>query len=54
MKKKATMELELATLQELTMKDQSKISSSLLNVDEGNCVFPRNEPPAHSFDNYFE
>lgn len=37
------MELELATLQELTMKDQSKISSSLLNVDEGNCVFPRNE-----------
>ena len=43
MKKNATMELELATLQELTMKDQSKISSSLLNVDEGNCLFPRNE-----------
>ena len=37
------MELELATLQELTTKDQSKISSSLLNEDQGNCVFPRNE-----------
>lgn len=53
MKKKATMELELATLQELKMKDQSKISSSLLNVDEGNCVFPRNEPPAHSLGQLF-
>ena len=41
--KKATMELELATLQELTMKDKSKIPSSLRNLDEGNLVFPRNE-----------
>ena len=41
--RRATVELELELLKELTMKDKSLISSSLQNLDEGNLVFPRTE-----------
>ncbi|KAJ7374192.1 hypothetical protein OS493_007265 [Desmophyllum pertusum] len=37
------MELELALLEELTMKDKSSVPQSLKNLDEGNLVFPRTE-----------
>ena len=41
--RRATVELELELLKELTMKDKSLISSSLQNLHEGNLVFPRTE-----------
>ena len=41
--RKEIMQLELALLQDLTMKDKSILSQSMQNLDEGNLVFPKTE-----------